>query len=370
MRGSLFILFLISVFAAAAASAATSPMLTVLYTSNHDTNFKDPSDFTGTPLIDGKGNLFVTANFGGAYTLNALGPGAVLKLSPPPAGKNAWTPTILHAFGKGTDGYAPAAGLLADRLGNLYTATQGGGANGAGAVIMLSPPSPSGTAWTEKVIYSFGSANDGAYPQADLLFDAAGNLYTTTAQGGMYGQGMIARLSPPAAGKTAWTEAHLFDFGNNVNAGGSPNAGLIADSAGNLYTTTRYGSLYSDGTVLKFSPPVKGETAWEPQILHIFSSGKDGAMPAANLLSDAAGNLYTTTLNGGDLLACPNYGCGTVVKLSPPVAGQTKWTETVIYRFKGGNTADPYHGDGASPSAKLIADAAGNLYTTTNTKTH
>ncbi|HYT21395.1 MAG TPA: choice-of-anchor tandem repeat GloVer-containing protein [Candidatus Polarisedimenticolia bacterium] len=78
-------------------------------------------------------------------------------------------------------------------------------------------------------------------------------------------------------------------------------------------------------------------------VLHSFTNSPDGALPFAGLLMDAAGNLYSTTLDGGI------FGFGTVFKLDP--AGN----ETVLHSFTGSPS------DGGGPSAALIMDAAGNL---------
>jgi uncharacterized repeat protein (TIGR03803 family) len=75
--------------------------------------------------------------------------------------------------------------------------------------------------------------------EAALTFDAAGNLYGTTAGGHGQGYGTVFKLSPPAAGKASWTQTVLFDFKGPNGAG--PQAGLILDSAGNLYGTTNAG---------------------------------------------------------------------------------------------------------------------------------
>ena len=50
---------------------------------------------------------------------------------------------------------------------------------------------------------------------------------------------MAFEVSPPAAGKRAWTERVLHRF--NVTNGAEPEAGLIADNAGNLYGTAASG---------------------------------------------------------------------------------------------------------------------------------
>ena len=92
------------------------------------------------------------------------------------------------------------------------------------------------------------------------------------------------------------------------------------------------------------------------QMLYQFQGGSDGNTPLARMIADKAGNLYGTTDLGGGSSNCPS-GCGTIFQLSPPAASGA-WTETVLYRFQGGN-------DGAYPMAPLLADRAGNLYGTT-----
>ncbi len=133
------------------------------------------------------------------------------------------------------------------------------------------------------MLYSF-SGTDGATPQAALIFDAAGNLYSTTVEGGAYNQGTLFKLTP--AGGGTWTETVLHSFGNGTD-GARPQAGLIFDAAGNLYGTTTNGGSYGGGTVFRFN--AQGEV-----LLQNFS-GADGANPLAGLVLDAGGNLYGTT---------------------------------------------------------------------------
>src|SRR5664280_693963 len=100
---------------------------------------------------------------------------------------------VLHSFNEnGTDGLNPYAGLIFDAAGNLYGTTFGGGAYGYpfGTVFELTPAAGGG--WTEKVLHNFNNnGTDGAYPYAGLIFDAAGNLYGTTAHGGTYNYGTV-----------------------------------------------------------------------------------------------------------------------------------------------------------------------------------
>jgi uncharacterized repeat protein (TIGR03803 family) len=149
----------------------------------------------------------------------------------------------------------------------------------------------------------------------------------------------------------------------------SPNAGLVSDAAGNLYGTSSSGGpsagsgenacLYGCGTVFRLSPQSSG--VWTETILYVFcSTGNmlncpNGALPVAGLLKGKSGKFYGTTRFGG------LYGEGTVFELSPPVRGGG-WTVTELWSFcsGGGDCLD-----GRNPSAKLIADSAGNIYGTT-----
>jgi uncharacterized repeat protein (TIGR03803 family) len=92
------------------------------------------------------------------------------------------------------------------------------------------------------------------------------------------------------------------------------------------------------------------------KVLYTFTGGNDGGRPAADLVLDTAGNLYGTTVVGGDLGACPTVGCGTVFKLTPVAGG--KWKETVLYNFVAGT-------DGKNPYGGVAIDSKGNLFGTT-----
>ena len=144
---------------------------------------------------------------------------------------------------------------------------------------------------------------------------------------------------------------HTFTGGAD---GGSPTAGLVADSAGNLYGTAYQGGIAGTG-VNKLGAGVvyKIDTSGRFQVLYSFTGGADGSGPFAGVIVDAQGNLYGTTYNGG---VQPN-SLGVVYKLSP--SGQ----ETVLYAFKGDNGFGGL--DGAHPYAGVTADRAGKLYGTT-----
>ena len=272
--------------------------------------------------------------------------GIVFRLTPKSDG--SWSETVLYNFQSGFDGSLPAASLIFDAAGNLYgTTSEGGGACYCGAVFKLAPNQDG--SWTESVLHSFSYNSDGGYSHAGLILDAAGNLYGTTLQGGN-GYGTVFKLAPNQDG--SWTESVLHWFGEGTEYDGDEStAGLILDAAGNLYGTTLYGGVYDYGTVFKLAPNQDG--SWTGSVLHSFNRS-DGRYPTAGLILDAAGNLYGTTSAGGQLSLCGGHGCGVVFKLTPN--GDGSWTESVLHRFLATSAA--------SPAAGLIFDAAGNLYGT------
>ena len=190
--------------------------------------------------------------------------------------------------------------MIFDAAGNLYGTTYEGGGLNNGTVFELTPQAGGG--WTENLLYNFGNGTDGAGPEAGLIFDAAGNLYGTTGGGGIYGAGTAFELTPTAGG--GWTEKLLHSFGNGTD-GSYPQASLTIDAARNLYGTTNGGGTYGGGTVFRVNAHGGRE-----QVLHSFGNVTDGAYPYAGLIIDKNGNLYGTTLNGGG-----TSGSGTVFEI-------------------------------------------------------
>jgi len=202
---------------------------------------------------------------------------------------------------------------------------------------------------SQKVLYSFTARRgDGAVPLAGVVFDSAGNLYGTTTGGGSDGDGIAFELSPMPDGE--WAETVLHNF--NWTDGAHPEANLIFDSSGNLYGTTVYGGANGQGTVFELSPAEGG--GWTEQVLHSFGEAFDGVQPHAPLIFDSSGNLYGTTAGHRG-----NYG--SAFELSPAIDGS--WTETTLCDFPvtlGGKE------NGWHPYGGLVFDAEGNLYGTTS----
>jgi uncharacterized repeat protein (TIGR03803 family) len=102
----------------------------------------------------------------------------------------------------------------------------------------------------EKVPSSSGSKpSDSNYPLfGGLVFDKKGNLYGTTSEGGIFGEGTVFELTSKGREKI------LYNFGAQPNDGMFPEAGVVFDTSGNLYGTTPFGGVYGSGTVFKITP--------------------------------------------------------------------------------------------------------------------
>ncbi len=159
--------------------------------------------------------------------------GAVYLLTPPASGGTTWTQNILYSFKGSGDAADPLGELVRDSAGNFYGVTALGGANNLGAVYEVSPPAVQGGPWTEKVLYSF-NLTDGTLPAGRLLLGANGVLYGTTNGGGANGAGTVFQLTPPTVSGGAWTETILYTFTGGLD-GSSPSNGVIADKKGRLF---------------------------------------------------------------------------------------------------------------------------------------
>lgn len=264
--------------------------------------------------MDSAGNLYGTA-FGGTSgpQCSTLGCGVVYKLD------SAGRFSVLHTFTGQPDGGFPAGGVTLDAAGNLYGATQYGGATGWGTAFQLDAMGH------ETVLYNFTGENFGTRPSSGVVIDAGGSLYGTA--GGAYsGPGLVYKLD--SAGKQ--TVLHTFSGAD----GADPTGNLVLDGAGNLYGTTALGGsgcTYGCGVVYQLDPSGR-ET-----VLYQFTGGPDGASPTG-VVRDRAGDLFGAT----------NY---TVFKLQPDAA------LTVLYSFTGG-------ADGGGLLGGVILGPNGALYGT------
>ena len=203
-----------------------------------------------SPLVRGAdGNLYGTCEEGGT----AGGAGTVFKMTP--GGQF----TVLYGFTGQADGAFPLAGLVQGADGNFYGTTYEGGANNVGTVFKITP------AGTLTTLYSFGSADDGEYPEAALIQAADGNLYGTTQGGGVYGFGTVFRISPTG------DYLSLVQFDNYIGA--SPNAGLVQGADGNLYGLTPGGGSAGGGTFYQLSISGPLQITGQPAGQEVYDGG-------------------------------------------------------------------------------------------------
>ncbi len=175
---------------------------------------------------------------------------------------------------------------------------------------------------------SFTGAN-GLYPAAGLTMDAQGNLYGTTANGGISGGGTVFEVAVTTHALTT-----LANF--NIAIGEHPTNGLAVDAQSNLYGTTSQAGPNGFGSAFKIAAGSHTLTTLANFSANLFPSVPDRGY----VVVDAQGNLYGTTLGG------PSGG-GTVYEIA---AGSH--TLTTLATFNGAN--------GSGPSG-LTLDAQGNL---------
>jgi uncharacterized repeat protein (TIGR03803 family) len=240
-------------------------------------------EFPNAVLLRSKsGTLYSTTWYGGSS-----GNGTVFSLTP---GSSGWTEHVLYSFAGTTDGSAPAAGVIADRAGNLYGTTyKYDGDNDGVAYELQKKP-----AWKDRVLYTFTNNGGGENPYAGLVMTAKGTFYGTAIESGPDDGGVAYEL---VRGKAhAWKETVLHAFGATGD-GNAPYGGLIADKSGNLFGTTVFGGANNAGIVYELSPTHGGQ--WKERILYSFTGGTDGQYPTGSLTLDASGKLYGATSDGG-----------------------------------------------------------------------
>lgn len=334
-------------------------------TTLHSFDFTDGAYNSYSGLVfDAAGNLYGTTIYGGTSTCNlAETCGVLFELSP--VGNGQWTEKVLHNFSQNDPlGWSPRSGLIVDAAGDLYGTTDDGGPFCSSCYGTVFELLPNNGQWTTKVLHAFQVAADGVSPQAPLAFDATGNLYGTTAEGGANFDydGVIFELRAQPGGSYTYTVLHSF----TNSEGSSPGSKLTFDKAGNLYGTTRFGGAYPSGcggygcgTAFQLKPHSNGH--WTLKVLHSFGKALDGAFPVSALTVDDAGSLYGVTAQGGKQektgpRQCFAYGCGTAFRLTRGKADT--WSEQIIHYFGSGN-------DGNLPEGDLIFDNSGALYGTT-----
>jgi uncharacterized repeat protein (TIGR03803 family) len=158
-----------------------------------------------------------------------------------------------------------------------------------------------------------------------------------------------------AAPSYASTPTTLVTF-NGANGGFPRGGSLVTDADGDLFGTTEQGGANNDGTVFELvnnGSVAAPSYASTPTTLVTFN-GANGANPFSSLIADANGDLFGTTYGGGannDGTVFELVNHGTVA--APSYAS----TPTTLVSFNGAN--------GVAPCGSLIADANGDLFGTT-----
>ncbi len=314
----------------------------------------------GWLVQDTSGNLYGTALEGGAQ-----GGGTVFELSPQAGG--SYQEATLWGLGACGDGSGPTGGLAIDSSGNIFGATGAGGTvggnascsgEGSGTVFELSPQQGGG--YQESVLWSFGASDDGVSPFGGVIVDSNGNVYGTTTEGGTYANqcespaGTVFEVSPGAGNGSAesllWTFCYV---SNSYPNGENPESQLMLDASGNLFGTTVSGGASNSGGTFELSPQSGGGYAFAVLSNAAAQTSSTCIAPAAAegaLVEDSAGNIFGTEVHGG------TSNCGSVFELSPQAGGG--YIKTVLWSFGGS-------GDGSYPYGGLVFDSHGNLYGTT-----
>ena len=290
------------------------------------------------------GALYGVTFYGGGGFCTELGCGSVYLLQPQgnicSTFECPWNVSQYSFLGPphNDDGFEPSlVDPVFDAAGNMYGTTTEGGEY-SGNVFMLVR---SNGQWTSTSIHNF-TGTDGMYPQSGVTLDAQGNIYGTAWMGGPNGNGSVYKLTNTGG---SWTEETLYGFPNSTD-GQYPVGGLVFDHQGNLYGSTESGGANGGGTVFELSPSGGG---WNFSVIHTFATQGPGTGPLSTLAMDPAGNLYGTTYADGA------FGDGNVFKLTN---NNDSWTYTDLHDFTNGD-------DGGNPIGGVALDANSNLYGTT-----
>jgi uncharacterized repeat protein (TIGR03803 family) len=294
----------------------------------------------GTTSAGGTGNC-TASGFTGCGTVFRLRPSP----TPPLSVLAPWTKTTLYQFSGGSDGGTPGYDLTFFDANTIYSTTAWRGnpgcfGDGCGVVYKLGR---SGGTWTESTIYRFSGDAGGCCPNGGIAVDQAGSLYGTTLGFGQSNGGTAFQLTQSGSN---WNEDVLYQF-DSTFGGFGPSGTLLRDSSGNLYGTNQASNV-GQGNLFELTP---GSSGWTQTVLHSFTGGADGGSPMSGLVADAAGNLYGTTMMGGE------FGFGVVFELS--LTGG-HWNYRVLHSFAGG-------ADGSYPSGAVTVAPNGKIYGATQT---
>lgn len=326
-------------------SARTTFAVTSAYTETILYTFGLPPDGTRpSSLIHGAdGNFYGTATSGGPNECNGNQNSCGILFKITPQGEK----TTLYEFDGGLEGFRAQGPLLQASDGNFYGTTTSGGVTGGGGTIFKITPDGSLT-----TLHSFGiTTSDGYNPSGGLVEGSDGSFYGVTHEGGAHycsfvltTCGTVYKITPGGSYTT------LYSFGATPEDGYGPAGELIEAGDGNFYGTTDSGGANSCsgyptpnpntcGTVFMITP------AGDATVVHSFGATPfDGIAPGGTLIQTSDGNIYGTTIAGGE-----NFD-GTFFMIAPD------GTESVLYSFGISRS------DGKGPAGPLTVGNDGNFY--------
>jgi uncharacterized repeat protein (TIGR03803 family) len=283
--------------------------------TNADTETNADGANPNSGLVLSGGALFGTALNGGAnangtvFTLNTNGSGFNVLSAFSPGDYNTgdiWT---------NSDGANPYAGLLLSGT-NLFGTTYDGGANGYGTVFRLGT---NGVGFA--VLKIFLATNTlranvgGANPYTGLIL-SGGTLFGTAEQGGSGGNGTVFALGTNGSGFTVLTNLTASKGnadGVPTNADGAYPDGALILAGSFLFGTAYAGGAYGNGAVFTV-----GTNGAKFTNLYSFSTGDDGANPAAGLVLSGSALLGTASAGG-------NWNAGALFSLNTNKTGFTNF---------------------------------------------
>jgi uncharacterized repeat protein (TIGR03803 family) len=266
----------------------------------------------------------------------------VYELTPPTSPGGAWTETLAYSFaGPPADGGVPVGKLVLGENGSLYGASMYGGLYNQGTVFELTPPASFGAAWTLAVLYAFRGDGEGTNPGVGVVIGDNGTIYGTTTRGGPQGYGTLFALEQTDG---VWEEKTLASLGGEDATPG----GVALGHNGEIYGLTT-------ATIFKAMPPTAAGSSWTVQYLCTFGT----TASLQPLTISAAGQIYWTTPGGGRSACGSEDGCGALYELMPPTPPGGTWKLRVLHSFTGKD------GDGYQPNPGLVITKSGDVYGTT-----
>ena len=235
-----------TVFQLSPPEAAGDPWTeTVLYAFQGGADSSSP-----VTLITGKNGHLIGATYPGTESDH----GTVFELKPPAPG-GAWTKSLLYRFSGANDGIWPIGNLIQAKDGAVYGTCAAGGETGFGTVYQLTPASEG--PWTEQILYNFQGNSDGTYPQSGLIAGPGGTYLGTTTGSyspqGVLSDGTVFRLAPPTTTGGAWKETVLYDFVSTSGANGILPYQIVMGGNQLLYGITNGGGTNMSGTLFELS---------------------------------------------------------------------------------------------------------------------